>query len=101
MSEYFNKNKFKEIINGIKDCCELTPELLIKSATEIYLSSAASLAEETQRQPGISEWKPTGDGCMVKVSSIVECQACGHRRGRFIADTLDYCPACGKLMRKK
>lgn len=93
MSKYFNQTKFNEIVTGIKECCELTPDLLIKSATEIYLSSATEAGEST--------WKPAGSGCMLKVSSIVECEECGHRRGRFIGDTLNFCPACGKSMREK
>lgn len=94
MSKYFNKEKFNEIIEGLKECAKLPPEILMKSATEIYLSSAA----ESQ---GESEWKIVENGCMVKVTSIVECKECGHRRGRFVADVLDFCPACGKSMREK
>lgn len=94
MSKYFNKIKFKEIVEGLKACCDLAPELLIKSATEIYLNSAAEEAGE-------STWKAVGAGCTVKINQIVQCVECGHKRGRFIADTLNYCPACGKLMREK
>lgn len=92
MSMYFNQTKFKEIINGLVACCDLNPEQLLKSATEIYLSSAAE-------DRGESIWSSCGSGCTVKVSSIVRCQACGHERGRFVGDVLDYCPACGKIMK--
>lgn len=95
MSKYFNKEKFKEIIEGLTECAMLPPEVLMKSATEIYLSSAAESLN------GESSWKAVESGCMVKVSAIVQCEKCGHKRGRFVADVLDYCPACGKLMREK
>lgn len=93
MSKYFNKTKFKEIIDGLKACCELSPEMLLKSATEIYLSSAVEVGE--------SVWKSVGAGRMIKTTGIVRCESCGHERGRFVADTLDFCPACGKSMRMK
>lgn len=92
MSKYFNKEKFKEIIEGLTECAMLPPEVLMKSATEIYLSGAGAEIEE-------SVWSSSGAGRMIKVSSIVKCKKCGHERGRFVGDTLDYCPACGRSMK--
>lgn len=100
--EHFQKELYSEILVGLKESfkdLKVEADLLIKSATEIYLSSKK---DDQEYSAGITELSLIDKNHYTVTSyGVLECRACSRRIAKFIGDEICYCPGCGKAVREK
>lgn len=109
---HFQTELFSEIMKGLLESfngLSIQAELLIKAATDIYINSATSknldAAAETNALPPeerkqtdyfVKSHEPKEVHCM----GIIECKSCGYEHGKFIGEKMNFCPGCGKAIRR-
>lgn len=100
--EHFQKELYSEILVGLKESfkdLKVEADLLIKSATEIYLSSRK---DDQEHSAGITELSLVDKNHYTVTSyGVLECRACSRRIAKFIGDEICFCPGCGKAVREK
>ena len=102
---HFQTELFSEIMGGLSKSFEgfsIGAELLIKAATDIYINSAkvptsaAESAEVNQTDFFVKSHEMKQVHCM----GVVECKSCGYEHGKFIGEKMNFCPGCGKAIRR-
>lgn len=109
---HFQTELFSEILSGLSESFKglsIQAELLIKAATEIYINAAAgktkdaaeektaSLPEEVRQTDFIIKSNEMRE---VHCMGIIECKSCGYEHGKFIGEKMNFCPGCGKSIRR-
>ena len=99
--EHFQKELYSEILSGLLESfkdLKVEAELLVKSATEIYLSSKDA-AE--QADAGETDFLQIDHERRTVTSvGVLECESCGRKMAKFVGDSMSFCPGCGKAVRR-
>lgn len=102
IQEHFQKEFYAEIFAGLKETfkdLKVEADIIIKSATEIYLSSRQS---ELESSAGETELTIVNQEHHTVTSlGLLECKACSRRIAKFVGDDICFCPGCGKAVRSK
>jgi hypothetical protein len=106
---HFQTELFSEIIGGLSKSFEdfsIGAELLIKAATDIYINSAKTSTDAAESAEQSSEILQTDffvkshEMREVHCMGIIECKSCGYEHGKFIGEKMNFCPGCGKAIRR-
>lgn len=102
IQEHFQKEFYAEIFTGLNETfkdLKVEADILIKSATEIYLSSRQA---ELESSAGETELTIVNhEHHTVTSLGLLECKACSRKIAKFVGDDICFCPGCGKAVRSK
>ena len=108
---HFQTELFSEIMKGLSESFNgfsIQAEFLIKAATDIYINSASMKSnvaaaeenekpeEQKQTEYFVKSHEPKEVHCM----GVIECIKCGYTHGKFIGEKMNFCPGCGKAIRR-